>query len=80
MTKNISFGLFLLCTGCNPYLSKKINRISKDDQREAIYVAYPIVETRRQTTIDSFYKDPDKEDLLTGVIMLATGQNHKQYY
>ncbi len=63
MTKNISFGLFLLsiCTGCNPYTTKKINRISKEDQREAIYVAYPIVETRRQATIDSFYKDPDKE-------------------
>ncbi len=47
--------------GCNPYLTKRIDIISKNDQREAIYVAYPIIECRRQARDDFFYKDPDKE-------------------
>jgi hypothetical protein len=53
----------LLFSACNPYLTEKINNISKKDKREAIYVAYPIIEAKRESNTASF-QDPDKTALI----------------
>ncbi len=54
-------GLFfsLLLMGCNPYLTRSINHISKEDKEDTIYVEYPIVEARRAPDRKSFYSDND---------------------
>ncbi len=57
--RKISLGFFILtlCSACNPYLTKRINRISKSNSGDSIFVMYPITETRRQITNDSYTDD-----------------------
>lgn len=49
----------ILSAGCDPYITRQINNISKHYKGDSIYVAGPLIETRLQTTKDSFTGDSE---------------------
>ncbi len=58
--RNIPLLSLLVCVGCNPYLTKRINLLSKKDRGDSVYVVYPIVEAKRQSN-SAIFKDPENE-------------------
>src|SRR5579872_5670173 len=63
IVNNLIFGLLILsiCNCCDPYLylTTKLNSISKENEKDSIYVTYPIIECRRQVTKDSFFVETE---------------------
>jgi hypothetical protein len=57
--RTFSFGVFIIlfCGACDPYLTKSINHLSEVKKGDSIYVMCPIIETRMQTTKDSYHSD-----------------------
>ena len=50
--------MLLVYAGCNPYLTKRINLLSKKEKGDSVYVFYPIVEAKRESNAANF-KDPE---------------------
>jgi hypothetical protein len=75
MRVNIVLGFWsvFLFTGCNPYLTGKINTIPESNKGDSIYVVTPIVETRRQITRETFVPD---EEALSPAIALTSKALH----